>query len=131
MSSILFPRAFGPARVLLTATLVLAMSACSAPAPDEQEAAGAQAQQAAADAAAPAPSGASDAPPTGSCDASQTQTLVGQTLTDELTEQAKQDSGAKEVRVLTPDMMTTMEFNGDRLNIDVDDKRVVGAVRCG
>ncbi len=111
--------------------LVLSLAACSAPAPDEQEAVGAQAQQAAEQAAAPAPDSAPEPPPIGSCDATQVQSLVGQTLTDALSEQAKHDAGAKQVRTLLPNQAVTMEFNGERLNIEVDDKQVVKSVRCG
>jgi hypothetical protein len=110
---------------------VLALSACQAPQPDEQEAVSEQAQKAAEAAATPAPATAPDAPPVGSCDASQAQTLVGQPLTDALSQQAQQDTGATSVRVLTPGQVVTMEFNGERLNIDVDEKHVVSGVRCG
>ncbi len=45
--------------------------------------------------------------------------------------QAREEAKATEVRVLEPGQMVTMEFNGERLNLEVDDKRVVTAVRCG
>lgn len=115
----------------LTTLLALGLSACQPPAPDEQEAVGAQAQQAAEAAATPAAASAPEAPPVGSCDATQAQTLVGQPLSDALVQQAQQDTGAKAVRVLKPDQMVTMEFNGERLNIDVDEKGVISGVRCG
>ena len=51
---------------------------------------------------------------------------------DEATaEQARSDAGAKTVRVLEPGQMVTMEFDGERLNIEVDDKRTITALRCG
>ena len=118
-----------PAFLLCMSLLTLA--ACQSPQPDEQEAAGAQARQAAAEAAAPSRESAPEAPPIGSCDASQLQTLVGQKLTDALSEQAREDAKAKSVRVLGPDQMVTMEFNGERLNLEVDANHVVTAVRCG
>lgn len=123
-------RAAGPSR-LLAALCVLGLAACQGPQPDEQEAVTAQAQQAAAEAAAPAPESAPQAPPIGTCDASQLQGLVGQPLTDALSAQAQQDAGAKQVRILEPGQMVTMEFNGERLNLEVDDKRLVTSVRCG
>lgn len=110
---------------------LLSLSACQSPQPDEQEAVTAQAQQAAAEAATPSRETAPEAPPVGSCDASQLQTLVGQKLTDALSEQAREDAKAKSVRVLKPDQMVTMEYNGDRLNLDVDADGVVTAARCG
>lgn len=121
-------------RHLLAATLsvlALSLTACQSPQPDEQEAVTAQAQQAATEAATPAPETAPEAPPIGSCDASQLQSLVGQKLTDALSSQARDDAHAKSVRILEPDQMVTMEFNGDRLNLEVDAQRVVTAARCG
>ena len=44
---------------------------------------------------------------------------------------AQQDASARELRVLKPDDMTTMEFVGERLNIEVDEKGVVSGLRCG
>lgn len=39
--------------------------------------------------------------------------------------------GDKPVRVLTPGAMMTMDYRADRLNIELDDKGVIAAVRCG
>lgn len=111
--------------------LCLAAVACSAPLPDEQEQAMAQSQKAAEAAAQPAPPPDNSAIVSGSCDAAQAQGLVGQALTDALTEQARADTGAKTVRVLKPNQMMTMEFNSDRLNLEVDEKNLITDVRCG
>lgn len=111
---------------------VLALTACQAPALDEQDSATAHAQQAAEAAKAPADDAgkATEAPPVGTCDASQVQSLVGQAYTDALGKQAQEDAGASQVRVLKPNDVATMEFLGDRLNIEVDDKGAVsGALR--
>ncbi|MDV3467253.1 I78 family peptidase inhibitor [Stenotrophomonas sp. C3(2023)] len=118
---------------LLAVPAALLLAACSAPPPDEQEAVSTEAQQAADAAAAPADEAgkATEAPPVGSCDASQAQGLVGQTYTDALGSQAQQDASAQELRVLRPDDMTTMEFVGERLNVELDEKNVVSGVRCG
>ncbi|WP_440138115.1 I78 family peptidase inhibitor [Stenotrophomonas maltophilia] len=112
---------------------VLALSACQAPSLDEQDAATAHAQQAAEAAKAPADEAgkATEAPPVGTCDASQAQSLVGQAYTEALGKQAQEDSAATQLRVLHPNDMTTMEFVGNRLNIEVDAKDVVSGVRCG
>ena len=37
----------------------------------------------------------------------------------------------KTVRVLEPGQMVTMEFDGERLNIEVDATKKIVAVRCG
>ena len=125
------PRLTRPFLLLLPATLFLA--ACSAPPMDEQDAVTAQAQQAAEKAPAPADEAgkATEAPPIGNCDANQVQSLVGQPFTDALGSQAQQDASAKSLRVLRPGDMTTMEFVGERLNVEVDEKDVVSGLRCG
>ena len=126
-----------PLRSLLPIALFGALCACSADrTPDdgaEQEHAITAAQQAAdSAAAAPAAEAAADkAPPAPECDASQVQGLVGQTLDEAKAEQARVDAGATRVRVLKPGEMVTMEFDGERLNIEVDDKGAITAVRCG
>ncbi|MCY1245192.1 Peptidase inhibitor I78 family protein [compost metagenome] len=135
MSSFSFRRPFGP--TILAAALVptlLLLGACKAPPMDEQEAAGTHAQKAAEEvAAAPADTTAkaTEAPPVGNCDANQVQSLVGQAYTEALGKQAQEDAAAKQIRVLHPNDVTTMEFVGDRLNIEVDAKDVVSGVRCG
>jgi hypothetical protein len=117
-----------PAAMIGALSLALALAACNGPAPEEQEQAldqAAQAAQAAASTAEATP------PPPASCDASQVQGLVGQTYSDAVQAQAKEDSGASDVRVLKPNQPVTMEFIGERLNIEIDDKNVISGVRCG
>jgi len=112
---------------------LLVLGACSAPPMDEQEAVATNAQKAAEAAAAPTDEAgkALEAPPVGNCDATQVQSLVGQPYTETLGKQAQEDAAAKQLRVLHPNDVTTMEFLGDRLNIEVDAKDVVSGVRCG
>lgn len=138
MSSISSRRAlssFGPK--LLGAALLptlLLLGACKAPPMDEQEAAGTHAQKAAEEASAPAADTvgkATEAPPVGNCDATQVQSLIGQTWSAGMEGQAQQDSAAQQVRVLHPTDVTTMEFVGERLNVELDEKEVVTGVRCG
>ncbi|WP_066092719.1 I78 family peptidase inhibitor [Xanthomonas massiliensis] len=120
-------------RLLLAAT-VLSIAACSPPHPDEQEAATARAQAAAAQAAAPDPASSPVPPPAGHCEAAAVQGLVGQVLgedDDALAGQARQDAGASRVRVLHPGQPVTLEFDGDRLNIEVDAQRRIVSLRCG
>ena len=70
-------------------------------------------------------------PPVGNCDATQVQGLVGQAYTDETGEQARDDAAAQQLRVLRPGDMTTMDFVGERLNIELDEKGNISGVRCG
>lgn len=66
-----------------------------------------------------------------SCDAKAAQALIGKTIDATLTEQARRDAGASVARVLRPHQPVTMEYNSQRLNIDVDDHQVVQQVNCG
>lgn len=116
---------------VIAAALALPLAACNAPQPDEQEAASAQAQAAAEHAATPTPEASPQPPPAGSCEAAQVQGLVGQTVSDALAEQARIDAGASTVRILRPDQPVTLEFDGNRLNIEVDTASAITGVRCG
>jgi hypothetical protein len=126
-----------PIRLSLSLILLSALCACSAGGTAdedavEQEQAIVAAQEAAESAATPPPNGSADAPPPAlECDASQVQGLVGQALDEAKAEQARADAGAKHVRILKPGQMVTMEFDGERLNIEVDDKGTITALRCG
>lgn len=68
---------------------------------------------------------------TATCNADAVQSLVGQTSTDALVEQARTDSGANSVRVLKPGDAATMDYREDRLNIELDDAGAITALRCG
>ncbi|WP_425529557.1 I78 family peptidase inhibitor [Stenotrophomonas nitritireducens] len=126
------PRALRrPAALIAALSLVLALGACKGPTPEEQDQALDQAKQAADAAATPDQEVATTPPPVGTCDASQVEGLVGQPYSEELAEQARQDAGAAQVRMLKPNQPITMEFLGERLNIEVDDKNLVSGVRCG
>jgi hypothetical protein len=123
-------------RQLLPLSLLSVLCACSGGTAEddaaEQESAIVAAQQAAESAATPPPNGAADAPPPApTCDASLVQGLVGQANDAAKAEQARVDAGAKSVRILEPNAMVTMEFDGERLNIEVDDQGQIIAVRCG
>ena len=76
---------------------------------------------------------AAAAPPTltQSCNAEPAQFAIGQAQTASLVEEVRQKSGAHMARVLRPGQVVTMEFSGDRVNIQVDAANKVTAVRCG
>jgi hypothetical protein len=44
---------------------------------------------------------------------------------------ARDRAGASTSRVLKPGQAATMEFNGERLNLDLDARSRVTSVRCG
>ena len=126
-----------PTRQILPLALLASLCACSAQVSTdedgtEQEQALSSAQQAAETAATPAPAPVAGVePPVPACDASQAEALVGQPVSDALAEQAREDAGAERVRVLTPGQMVTMDFDEERLNIEVDAAGTITALRCG
>ena len=71
-------------------------------------------------------------PPSGSvCNAQGAQFAVGKTPSTSVVEEARQRSGSYMTRVLRPGQVVTMEFNAQRLNLDLDAAGVIRAVRCG
>lgn len=79
----------------------------------------------------PAESPAAAAPETGRCNAGAVQSLVGKPLSQALVERARRDAGAQNARVLHPHDAVTLEYNSQRLNINVDDSEVVRGLNCG
>ncbi|KRG72012.1 I78 family peptidase inhibitor [Pseudoxanthomonas dokdonensis] len=120
-----------PRIALISLPLLLALTACGSPHPDEQAAAVARSQAAAEAAAEPADPALAAPAVDGSCDETQAQWVIGKTMDDAQLEQARGDAGAETVRSLKPNQVITMEYNGNRLNIDVDAKGVATAARCG
>ena len=59
------------------------------------------------------------------CNVDKLQGLVGQTINVTLVEQIQQQAGAEQVRVLAPRAPATMDYNPQRLNIDIDDAEVI------
>ena len=71
-------------------------------------------------------------PPPGTvCNAQGAQFAIGKTPGASVVEEARQRSGSYMARVLRPGQMVTMEFNAQRLNLDVDAAGVIRKVRCG
>lgn len=66
-----------------------------------------------------------------SCDAEAAQRFVGKKADEATVKAAVAASGAKAARVIKPDMMVTMDYRGDRLNIRLDDAGDIIAVTCG
>ena len=78
-----------------------------------------------------APLGRADAPAGGACDAAAAQAMRGKSADAQTVEHARVSSGARRAWVLYPGQVTTKEFDGERLNLDVDAKGVILAARCG
>lgn len=65
------------------------------------------------------------------CSAAGARFAVGQTLSPQLEVAARTRANAAVSRVLKPGQAVTMEFNAARLNLEVDARGRVTAVRCG
>lgn len=66
-----------------------------------------------------------------SCQAGPVQDVVGKMPDESLVRDAVARSGAKTVRVIPHDGMVTMDYRGDRLNIQLDESGKITAVNCG
>ena len=67
----------------------------------------------------------------GNCDASKVQDVVGKTPEQARVDDAVRRSGAKTVRVIPHDGMVTMDYRGDRLNLQLDEAGRIVAATCG
>ena len=67
----------------------------------------------------------------GGCDADAAQFALGQTASAALIEQARLRVKARTVRFLRPGQMVTLEFNAERLNLNLDSADRVVRVDCG
>lgn len=65
------------------------------------------------------------------CDAAALQSQIGQKATQSVMEDLRTRSGSSTARILRPGQLVTMEYNATRLNLIVDDKDVMTAIRCG
>ena len=65
------------------------------------------------------------------CKAEPAQQFVGKVASAEVAENARIASGSKTVRVIKPGMAVTMDYRGDRLNINVDADNKIASVNCG
>jgi Peptidase inhibitor I78 family len=57
--------------------------------------------------------------------------VLGEAYSDRLARRARRSAGAREVRRIEPGRAYTMDFRADRLNLDVDRRGRIRAVRCG
>ena len=64
------------------------------------------------------------------CDASALQSEIGKKATPAVLEDLRSRS-SQTARMLRPGQLVTMEYNDTRLNLIVDDKDVMTAIRCG
>ncbi|MDP3604425.1 MAG: I78 family peptidase inhibitor [Polaromonas sp.] len=100
-------------KIVLGTAAALLLVACTTPAPP------------------PATGTAPTGPPAAVCNAQGAEFAVGKTAGASVVEEARQRSGSHMARVLRPGQMVTMEFNAQRLNLDINAAGVVTRVRCG
>ncbi|MBU0565229.1 MAG: I78 family peptidase inhibitor [Pseudomonas sp.] len=67
----------------------------------------------------------------GDCNVEQVHGALGQTANVKLIEQVQQQANAKTLRVLAPGDAATMDYNPQRLNIDIDESEVIIRLSCG
>lgn len=65
------------------------------------------------------------------CDAKPLQSLLGEPYDDALLQKIKQQSGAREARILHIDSVVTKEYKFDRVNVVVDAEDRVAGIYCG
>lgn len=115
------------------ALLALSLAACTSnpdPAPDT-------APPAVSETPTPAtPAGSTPAPAApdmaATCNAEAAQSFVGMQASELNVAEAKTAAGAKgDVRVIAPGQAVTMDYRGDRLNVEVDDGNVITRISCG
>jgi hypothetical protein len=66
-----------------------------------------------------------------SCEAEAAQSFLGRNANEAVVKEAVRASGAKTVRVIPHDGMVTMDYRGDRLNIQLDPQGKIVAITCG
>ena len=71
------------------------------------------------------------AEPPGECNAEAVQNMLGEFASADTVEKARIQAGAEKVRVLAPGDRATMDFNLQRLNIEIDDAELIQRFSCG
>ncbi len=66
-----------------------------------------------------------------SCKAEAAQGMIGRSASEAVVKDATRVTGAKSVRVIPHDGMVTMDYRGDRLNIQLDEQGKIVAITCG
>jgi hypothetical protein len=65
------------------------------------------------------------------CDTQPVQNMLGQAYSDSVGDTLRQRANARAIRVLKPGQVMTMEYNPTRINIILDAKGAIEALRCG
>ena len=65
------------------------------------------------------------------CDASGANWAIGQSPTAEIVERIRVDTHSRIARVLRPGPVVTMDFSGERVNVNVNEREAIVGVTCG
>jgi hypothetical protein len=65
------------------------------------------------------------------CDASGASWAIGQSPTADIVERVRVDTHSRIARVLRPGQVVTMEFSGERVNVNVNEREAIVGVTCG
>ena len=68
---------------------------------------------------------------TSRCEADQAIGYVGQRFTPRIGEIVRKKTPSKTGRVIAPDTIVTQDFRVDRVNIAIDDRKIVTRIYCG
>ena len=114
---------------LLVFAATFALAACATSSSEGDAVADAPAPEAPADSA---PASTAALPPVVElCDENDVKDFVGKQATDDVVEQARVASSAKTTRVIKLGMPVTMDYRGDRLNVNTDADGKIESLSCG
>ncbi|MGH8083655.1 MAG: I78 family peptidase inhibitor [Lysobacter sp.] len=76
---------------------------------------------------------AADAPPVaaGPCQAEAAGWAIGRAASPEVVERARTETRSSHARVIEPGQPVTMDYNPDRLNIEVNERGAITGLKCG
>lgn len=114
--------------VSLAAVLALSLGACASSQDDTAPSAPSAPPTSATEATPATPPGDAAA----QCNAGAAQSFVGREATETTVAEAQTAAGATgAVRVIKPGQAVTMDFRGDRLNVEVDERNAIVRITCG
>ncbi|MBS7661721.1 hypothetical protein I0D00_07140 [Pseudomonas lalucatii] len=65
------------------------------------------------------------------CKAEAVPGMLGKPATAERVERAREQTGARSVRVLAPGDAVTLDYDSQRLNIEIDEAELIQRISCG
>lgn len=67
----------------------------------------------------------------GPCQAEAASWAIGHAASPEVVERARAETHSSHVRVIEPGQAVTMDYNPDRLNINVNERGAITGLKCG